>query len=231
MLLEVEKVTKGFPAAECEPVRVLEGADLSLDAGESVAILGPSGSGKSTLLNLVGALERPDTGRIRVCGTDLTTLDPDALAAYRNGTVGFVFQLHHLLPQCSVWENVLVPALAAPGGITDEVEKRAARLLEAVGLAHRRGHRPGALSGGERQRAAVARALINRPRLLLADEPTGALDRRTATGLVDLLLELNRAEGLGLVVVTHAPEVARRMQRVFEIVDGRLVETRIPGDA
>jgi lipoprotein-releasing system ATP-binding protein len=230
MLLEVEKVTKGFPAAEGDLVRVLEGADLLLDAGESVAILGPSGSGKSTLLNLVGALDRPDTGRIRVCGTDLTALDPDALAAYRNGTVGFVFQLHHLLPQCSVWENVLVPVLAA-GGVTAEVENRAARLLEAVGLAHRRGYRPGALSGGERQRVAVARALINRPRLLLADEPTGALDRRTATGLVDLLLELNRTEDLGLVVVTHAPEVARRMQRVFEIADGRLVETRIPGDA
>jgi lipoprotein-releasing system ATP-binding protein len=231
MLLEVEKVTKGFSGATEERVRVLDGVDLSLEAGESVAILGPSGSGKSTLLNLVGALDQPDAGRIRVGGVDLTDLDPVALAGYRNGTVGFVFQLHHLLPQCSVWENVLVPALVAPGGVTADVEKRAARLLEAVGLGHRRAHRPAALSGGERQRAAVARALINRPQLLLADEPTGALDRHTANGLVDLLLELNRTEGLGLVVVTHAPEVARRMQRVFEIVDGRLVETQVLGNA
>ena len=228
MLLEVEKVTKGFPGPTGEAVRVLDGVDLLLDAGESVAILGPSGSGKSTLLNLVGALDRPDAGRIRVDGLEVTSLAPDALAAYRNGTVGFVFQLHHLLPQCSVWENVLVPALAAPGGVTAEVEARAGRLLEAVGLGHRRGHRPGKLSGGERQRAAVARALVNRPRLLLADEPTGALDRVTASSLVDLLLELNRSEGLGLVVVTHATDVARRMQRVLEISAGRLVDARIP---
>jgi lipoprotein-releasing system ATP-binding protein len=228
MLLEIRNVTKSFAAASGgEAVRVLERLDWSVDAGESVAILGPSGSGKSTLLNLVGALDRPDTGEVWVEGRNLADLGDADLAAYRNETVGFVFQLHHLLPQCSVLENVLVPTLARPGRRPPEVEVRALEVLRAVRLEHRQAHLPGQISGGERQRAAVARALMNRPKLLLADEPTGALDRRTAAELIDLLLELNRSEGMGLIVVTHALEVARRMQRVFEIVDGSLTEVRL----
>ncbi len=224
MLLQFEKVTKRYnPVQGGEPVEVLRGVDWTLDAGESAAILGPSGSGKSTLLNLAGALDRADGGVVRVEGRDIGALDDAGLAAHRSRTVGFVFQLHHLLPQCSVLENVLVPTLALPGGTPREAVGRAEELLAAVGLEHRRNHRPGELSGGERQRVAVARALINGPRLLLADEPTGALDRENAARLVDLLLELNAGRKLGLVVVTHALEVARRMQRVWRIEDGRLV--------
>jgi len=160
-----------------------------------------------------------------VAGQNLHQLDPEGLARFRNETVGFVFQLHHLLPQCTILENVLVPTLARPGGASGR-EQRAKELLEAVGLSPRQGHRPGQLSGGERQRAAVARALINEPKLLLADEPTGALDRVNAAKLADLLLEMNRMHGLPVIMVTHAVDLARRMSRVLELVDGKLFEHR-----
>ena len=150
----------------------------------------------------------------------------DELAAYRNTTVGFIFQLHHLLPQCTILENVLVPTLATPQVDRDELRTRAETLLDSVGLKHRLHHRPGELSGGERQRVAVARSLINRPKLLLADEPTGALDRVNAARLVDLLVELNRTQGVTLIMVTHAPDLAQRMGRVLELVDGKLVEVK-----
>ncbi|HYF00736.1 MAG TPA: ABC transporter ATP-binding protein [Planctomycetota bacterium] len=218
-LVETIGVTKvyGGPGAE---TRVLDGVDLRIAAGESVAIVGPSGCGKSTLLNILGTLDRPTSGRVMLDGRELTALDGADLAEVRARTVGFVFQLHHLLPQCSILENVLVPALAADGAA--KAEARARTLLERVGLTPRLDHRPGQLSGGECQRAAVVRALINRPRLLLADEPTGSLDRAGAERLADLLRELNREEGVALVAVTHAPRLAERMGRVLELRDGRL---------
>ncbi len=203
---------------------VLRGVNLQVAAGESVAIVGPSGSGKSTALNLIGALDRADSGEVIVDGRDVEKLDEEELASYRNTTVGFIFQLHHLLPQCTILENVLVPTLAAAKRDTAAVNARAESLLESVGLEHRLHHRPGELSGGERQRVAVARALINQPKLLLADEPTGALDRTNAARLTELLVELNGAHGVTLIMVTHALDLAQQMGRVLELIDGQLVE-------
>ena len=223
MLLEIQKLTKCYRAPDGgDSVDVLHDLDLQIDAGESAAIVGPSGCGKSTLLNIIGALDRPDAGSVQVAGRDIAGLDEKALAAFRNETVGFIFQLHHLLPQCTILENVLVPTLAQPHGDRGASRARAEKLLEAVGLGHRLDHRPGQLSGGERQRAAVARSLINQPKLLLADEPTGALDRTNAARLADLLVELNKTEGVALIMITHAPDLAQRMGRVLELVDGKL---------
>ena len=227
MLLEIKNLTKTYRAPDGgDAVEVLRSVDLSVAAGETIAITGPSGSGKSTVLNIVGALDRADAGEVLVDGRDVLQLGAAEVAAYRSTTVGFIFQLHHLLPQCTVLENVLVPTLAQRGGDRRALRERAESLLAAVGLEHRRGHRPGQLSGGERQRVAVARALINQPKLLLADEPTGALDRVNAGRLVDLLAELNRAQGVAVIMVTHAPELAGRMGRVVELVEGKLVEVR-----
>jgi ABC-type lipoprotein export system ATPase subunit len=227
MLLEVRNLTKTYRAPDGgDAVDVLRGANLKLDAGETLSIVGPSGSGKSTLLNIVGALDRADSGEVLVDGRDVEKLSDADVAAYRNTTVGFIFQLHHLLPQCTILENVLVPTLARSGGDRVALRTRAEKLLAAVGLSHRLDHRPGQLSGGERQRVAVARALINEPKLLLADEPTGALDRTNAARLVDLLLELNRAHGVAVMMVTHAPDLAKRMARAVELVDGKFEEVR-----
>jgi len=245
MLLEVAGVVKGYPTAE-GAVPVLKGVDLQLAEGEAVAIVGPSGSGKSTLLNIIGTLDTADAGQVRLAGRDLTALDDAARAAVRAREIGFIFQLHHLLPQCSALENVLVPTLALRQGrgafaqgrgkggpacakapaqkpLEERSDERARRLLKRVGLEGRMGHRPGQLSGGERQRVAVVRALINRPRLVLADEPTGSLDRAAAEDLGQLLVELNREEGVSLIVVTHAASLAARMGRVLELRDGELV--------
>ena len=210
-------------AAGAEVNCVLRDVDLELVAGESLAIVGPSGCGKSTLLNLIGTLERPTAGEVFIGGSDVSKLSEKELAAVRNRELGFVFQAHHLLPQCTVLENVLVPTLAAGNSSkpADSME-RARRLLHRVGLDHRLDHLPGQLSGGERQRAAVVRALINQPRLRLADEPTGALDQASAEGLAQLLLELNREEKVTLILVTHARELAMRMQRVVELREGVL---------
>jgi ABC-type lipoprotein export system ATPase subunit len=203
---------------------VLDGISLEIQAGESVAIVGPSGSGKSTLLNLIGALDRPTGGQVFFQGEDLGQWNERELAAFRHRRLGFIFQAHHLLPQCTVLENVLVPTLAAPQIASDRqgALARGVRLLERVGLGTRQDHRPGQLSGGERQRVAVVRALINRPQLLLADEPTGALDRAAAEGLSRLLLELNAEEKVTLILVTHAPDLAGLMQRRSRLLDGRL---------
>jgi lipoprotein-releasing system ATP-binding protein len=226
MLVEISNLTKTYRAPDGgDAVDVLRGLGLQVAAGETVAILGPSGCGKSTLLNIIGALDHADSGTVSVAGQNLAQLDETALAKFRNETVGFIFQLHHLLPQCTILENVLIPTLAQPGQ-GRAPQERARQLLEAVGLAHRMNHRPGQLSGGERQRAAVARALINQPKLLLADEPTGALDRVNATKLADLLLDLNRMHGLPVIMVTHAVDLARRMSRVVELVDGKLYDFR-----
>jgi len=218
MLLELTSVRKSYSSP---PVEVLRDIHFQLADGEAVAIVGPSGSGKSTLLNILGALDRPTQGRVLFDGRDLAALTEPELAAIRNQQIGFVFQLHHLLPQCSVLENVLLPTLAAatPDPAAPE---RAAQLLERVGLQHRLEHRPGQLSGGECQRVAVARALINRPRLLLADEPTGALDHANAVSLGQLLIELNKEQGVALVVVTHSLELAARLPRRLELRDGAL---------
>ncbi|WCJ60231.1 ABC transporter ATP-binding protein [Fontisphaera persica] len=225
-MLKLESVSKAYPGPDGAPaVVILREVSLELPAGASLAVIGPSGCGKSTLLNLMGTLDQPDSGKVWLEGRDLSQLDPLALAEVRNRRIGFVFQAHHLLPHCTVWENVLVPVLAQ-GGVSAEAEQRARRLLQRVGLGERLSHLPGQLSGGERQRVAVVRALINQPALLLADEPTGALDRRSAAELAQLLVELNREEQVTLVVVTHALELARQMGRVMELRDGQLSEVK-----
>jgi lipoprotein-releasing system ATP-binding protein len=208
-----------------EPVVVLRGASLELAPGEALAITGPSGSGKSTLLHLIGTLDRPTSGTIEISGTDPFRLPEPELARFRNRRIGFVFQDAHLLPQYTVLENVLVPTVAFPDKGVDAkaAEARAVELLERVGLGHRLRHRPAELSGGERQRAAVARALINRPGLLLCDEPTGSLDRAAAGAVADLLFELHAAERTVLIVVTHSLELAARFPRRCELVEGRCV--------
>lgn len=215
-LLQLENISKQYDAN----TQVLQGIDIELNQGESVAIVGESGCGKSTLLNIIGTLDRPDTGTLNFNETDLLAMNEKETAAFRNAQMGFVFQLHHLLPQCSVLENVLVPTLVNKN--QTDAQKRALQLLERVGLSDRLSHRPGQLSGGERQRVAVVRALINQPRLLLADEPTGALNRAGADELVQLLLELNREENLTLIMVTHSMRLAKRLDRVLTLEKGIL---------
>lgn len=224
--LELNGVGRNYPGTEGgPPLPILHDVHLRIPRGAALAIVGPSGSGKTTLLNLLGTLDRPDTGTLRLGGQDLAGLDELALARVRNRSIGFIFQFHHLLPHLSVLENVLVPTLASDAAAARrEAPERARRLLRRVGLEPRLDHRPGQLSGGERQRVAVVRALINQPALLLADEPTGALDQRSARELGQLLRELNREEGVTLIVVTHSLELARETGRVFELVDGTLVE-------
>jgi lipoprotein-releasing system ATP-binding protein len=220
--LAVAGLTKEF-VSEAGRLAILNGASLSLRRGEAVAVTGPSGSGKSTLLYILGALDRPTSGTVRLLGEDPFAHTDAQLAHFRNAKIGFIFQDHHLLPQCDVLENVLIPALAGKGAGPAE-SQRALQLLERVGLKGRITHRPAQLSGGERQRVAVCRALINQPVLLLADEPTGNLDRANADAVGDLLLELNRAHRTLLVCVTHSAELAARFPRRAELVDGRLVD-------
>jgi ABC-type lipoprotein export system ATPase subunit len=225
-LLKLTDVSKRYESPDgTEAVPVLRDVTLEIARGESAAIVGPSGSGKSTLLNIIGTLDRATTGRVLLDGKELSQLDETRLAAVRNREIGFVFQAHHLLPQCTVLENVLVPTLATKDSeLRNGAGERARQLLDEVGLGARRSHRPGQLSGGERQRVAVVRALINQPKLLLADEPTGALDRAAAQNLADLLVHLNKGEGVTLIVVTHALDLAKRMSRVLELRDGMLVQ-------
>jgi lipoprotein-releasing system ATP-binding protein len=218
--LVVENVTKEYPTRG-EPLVVLRGVSLELAAGENLAIVGPSGSGKSTLLNVIGTLDTPTSGRVLLGGEDPAGLKEAALARFRSRNIGFVFQDHHLLPQCSVLENVLVPTIAT-GPTSREAYQRAQELLERVGLAERLHHRPAELSGGERQRVALARALVNRPPLVLADEPTGNLDRTTAQRVAELLLDLQKQEGMMLIVVTHSQRLAHQMSRTLELDEGRL---------
>jgi len=236
-VLALSGVHKSFPSPDGRgELRVLNGIDLTLGPGESMAIVGPSGSGKSTLLSLMGGLDTPTRGSVFLDGRDLGGLTDRERARVRSRRIGFVFQLHHLLPQCSVWENVLVPTLAVgrvsrawprhPGEPEARSEadpaERARRLLERMGLSGRLGHRPAELSGGECLRAAVARALINRPAVLLADEPTGSLDEEAAGQLAELLVSVNREEGTTLVVVTHSPALAGLMERRCRLHGGVL---------
>lgn len=229
---------KSYPTRARELV-VLRDVSLSMRGGQSAAIMGPSGSGKSTLLNILGTLEPPTSGGFTLDGVDPFALAPRALAAFRNRRVGFIFQEHHLLPQCTVLENVLLPTLAGHGRLGDQASStraaasdvpadldnlgRARDLLERVGLSERCDHRPAELSGGERQRAAIARALINRPSLLLADEPTGNLDRTTAENVADLLGRVYREQEAILLLVTHSDRLAGRFEQRWELDDGRLV--------
>ncbi len=215
MSLVAERITKEFPNRD-GTLRVLSDVSFELDREQSLAVVGPSGSGKSTLLNILGTLERPSSGRVLLDGVDLEQLDERELAGLRNRRIGFVFQEHHLLPQCSVLENVLVPTLAK-GRAGPEAKERAEMLLNRVGLAERKDHRPAEISGGERQRAALARALIQKPVLLLADEPTGNLDSKSAAAVAELLLEMQSQEKTILVVVTHSRRLAELLDRQLDL--------------
>jgi lipoprotein-releasing system ATP-binding protein len=218
-MLDARSVSKSYPAPR-GPLPILSDISLTLDQGDTISIVGPSGSGKSTLLYIFGALEPPTSGEVMLDGRNPFTLSDKDLSAFRNKEVGFVFQDHCLLPQLTVVENVLVPQMVAPadGTATD----RAKKLLDQVGLSHRFDHRPGELSGGEKQRVSIARALIRSPKLLLCDEPTGNLDRKSAGQVADLLLQINRDSKTILVVVTHSAELAARFPRSFELNDGQL---------
>lgn len=219
-IVQLTGVCKRYPGAEAD---VLTGLDLTVYPGDATAIVGPSGCGKSTLLNIIGALDPPTGGTVHVNRSDLYKLDDRQLAEVRNRTFGFVFQEHHLLPQCSAIENVLIPTLA--GNSRDpQAGTRAQALLERVGLGDRLHHKPGELSGGQRQRVAIVRALINRPSLLLIDEPTGSLDADAARGIIDLLIGLNRDDGVALLLVTHALNHASRMRQTLHLSRGRLNE-------
>ncbi|HYG75809.1 MAG TPA: ABC transporter ATP-binding protein [Planctomycetota bacterium] len=224
--IQIQKICKRYESG-ADVREILRDLSLNVFAGKSVAIMGPSGSGKTTLLNILGTLDTPTSGSVDIFGTDPFKLSEPELARFRNINIGFVFQSHHLLPQCSVLENVLLPTVVN-GASADAIKgegalPRAKRLLERVGLSARINDRPARLSGGERQRAAVVRALINGPRLLLADEPTGSLDHASADNIAALLAELKREEKVALVVVTHTLEVAQRMDLLFELRDGTLV--------
>ena len=227
-MLELINVAKSYESCGgTEDAHVLKGVNLKVETGQSVAVVGPSGSGKSTLLNIMGALDYPTSGKVLFKGRDLSGLQEAQLARIRNKDIGFVFQLHHLLPQCTVLENVLIPTLADKGGDSSEKgAERAAGLLERVGLSQWLQHLPGQLSGGQRQRVAVVRALINKPGLLLADEPTGSLDEATAENIFDLLVELNHSEEVALVVVTHSVKLAESLERVLELNNGVLVDRK-----
>ena len=218
--LVVRALRKEYPHPSGTLV-VLDGLSLAMSRGEALAVMGPSGSGKSTLLYILGSLESPTGGRVEICGQDPFALGPADLARFRNRSVGFVFQDHHLLPQCTSLENVLVPTLAR-GGASSEDAVRAKNLLGRVGLAERTDRLPSELSGGERQRVAIARALINSPPVVLADEPTGNLDRRSARTVGSLLLELQRERNILLIAVTHSVDLAARFPERAELVDGRL---------
>jgi len=222
MSLQIRDVRKEYPTRSGS-LKVLDGVSLSLDRGDAVAIMGPSGSGKSTLLHILGTLDFPTAGSIQLDGVSPFALNERDLAAFRNRRIGFVFQDHHLLPQCSVLENVLIPTLVNPDANKPELLKTAKELLDRVGLSDRIEHRPAELSGGERQRVAVARALIQKPTLILADEPTGNLDRASAAVVGKLLVELNRQEQSILVVVTHSQELAGLSPNRLEMGDGRLL--------
>jgi lipoprotein-releasing system ATP-binding protein len=222
-VLNVHHLHKEYPTPN-DPLVVIRDVSFSLQRGQALAVMGPSGSGKSTLLYILGALEPPTRGTITLDGANPFTAGEAELAAFRNRQVGFVFQDHHLLPQCSALENVLIPTMA-PGAAYSgrEAETRARDLLGRVGLSSRLDHLPAELSGGERQRVAIARALINEPPLILADEPTGNLDRHTADKVADLLLELHQQENTILVLVTHSLDLAQRLPQRAELLDGQLI--------
>ena len=225
-MLELINVEKSYPSpADTGSALVLKDIMLRVEKGQAIAIVGPSGCGKSTLLNIIGALDHPTSGRVLFDGKDLAGMNDIELAGIRNREIGFVFQLHHLLPQCTVLENVLVPTLAEKNRTkSSEAKERAVNLLERVGLKDWLLHRPGQLSGGQRQRVAVVRALINQPKLLLADEPTGSLDEHAAQNIAELLVELTRSEQVTLILATHSIKLAENTGRVLELSNGTLTD-------
>jgi lipoprotein-releasing system ATP-binding protein len=228
MICQLTDITKTFAAPDkAGPLNVLRNVSLDIAAGQSIAIVGPSGSGKTTLLNIAATLDRPTSGSVIINGHDVAQLPDEQLCRIRNRTIGIVFQRHYLLAHCTVLENVLIPTLASPHNESNPgTMERAKMLLERVGLADRMNHRPAAISGGECVRTAVARALINRPALLLADEPTGSLDRIAARALGELLVALNRDEQTALLVVTHSTELAACMDLRLRLQDGTLTDDR-----
>jgi len=220
-LVEALNVTRSFRTAAGE-LTVLKGIDLSINAGEMVGIVGASGAGKSTLMHILGALDRPSSGKVLFQNSDLSSMDENALARFRNATIGFVFQFHHLLPEFNALENVMMPGMIS-GMPHQENEEKALSLLGELGLSARLKHRPGQLSGGEQQRVAVARALIQEPKIVLADEPTGNLDTATGNDLFELFLEINKRRGTAFAVVTHNKALSDRCHSVIEIADGMVV--------
>ncbi len=222
MLLQLKNISKGYGEAGTHSFRpVLKELNLELEKGQKVAIIGPSGSGKTTLLNLVGALDTPDSGEVMFNGTNITGYNATQLADFRNKNLGFVFQMHHLMPQLSMWENVLLPLLPQ-GKVTKEQKDWAEYLIKKVDISEQRNQKPSEMSGGECQRTAVVRALINKPELILADEPTGALDEANANALSELLIQLSEEEGVTLVTVTHSAELAQKMDSKFVLRNGKL---------
>jgi len=223
MLLQLKNISKGYGEQGTHSFRpVLGELNLEIKKGERLSIVGPSGSGKTTLLNLIGALDRPDSGEIYFEGTNVTSYSKNELAAFRNQHLGFVFQLHHLMPQLTLWENVLLPVLPL-GKVTKAQEEWAEHLIKKVGIWEQKDQKPSEMSGGECQRTAVVRSLINKPELILADEPTGALDEENAAALTELLLTLSKEEGVTLVTVTHSAELSRKMDRKLTLKNGKLI--------
>jgi len=224
MLLKLENISKSFGKKEESNLRnVLKDLSFEMQEGESVAILGPSGSGKTTLLNIIGSLDFPDTGKVEFRGRKINDLSEEELDKFRNRDIGFVFQFHHLLPQCTLLENVLIPALMIRDrSVRSEKLQRAEKLLKRVGIWDHRDKLPGKMSGGECQRAAVVRAMINQPALLLADEPTGALDTENVEIMTSLLKDLNMNDGLSLLVVTHSRDLASQMNKIYTLRNGNL---------
>lgn len=220
--VRIQGVKKIFTYGLAQPVAALRGVDFTVERGESVAVMGPSGAGKSTLLQILGTLDRPSEGSVFYNGLDTRSLSPALLAAFRNAKIGFVFQFHHLLPEFSALENVMMPVLIG-GKPFGEAKRIAMETLELVGLGPRLDHRPGELSGGEQQRVAVARAAVLHPEIILADEPTGNLDLATGDKVFELLTDLNREKNITLMVVTHSEPLASRMGRALRMADGRLV--------
>lgn len=228
MLLTLKNIEKSYTTGSGKVFRkVLDALDLTVDREEKIAVVGPSGSGKTTLLNLIGTLDTPDTGEI-IFGNDvISAWNHNELADFRNQKIGFVFQFHHLLPQLTLWENVLIPTLPHTSD-TEATHRRAEELLKTTGIWERRFQKPGELSGGECQRAAVVRALINEPELLLADEPTGALDEENAAGLSKLLTDINEKKKITLIVVTHSMELAKKMDKIYLLKNGVLTDQQPP---
>jgi len=226
MLLQLQNITKGYGQPGTHSYRpVLKDLNLDLQQGEKVAIVGPSGSGKTTLLNLIGALDLPETGKVFFEGTDITGYSKNELAGFRNKKLGFIFQMHYLMPQLTLWENVLLPLLPLGNKISKEQKDWAEYLIRKVGIWEQRNQKPSEMSGGECQRTAVVRALINKPKLILADEPTGALDEDNAAALSELLIQLSNEENVTLVTVTHSTELAAKMDLKYALHSGQLVQS------
>jgi len=227
-LIETSQLRKSFITKAGE-LQVLKGIDLSINEGEMVSIVGASGVGKSTFLHILGTLDRPTSGKVLYNGTDIFSLDEGSIASFRNVTIGFVFQFHHLLPEFTALENVMMPGLINKKAGYNDIIGKAERLLNEMGLSERKGHRPGELSGGEQQRVAVARSLILEPKVVLSDEPTGNLDTATGEELFNLLVNLNKEKGITFVIVTHNESLSKRCHRIFRMLDGKVVEQTIFG--